>query len=231
MVRGLALIVCLTAAAARAQGEPTPPPPPPPVEPAPEVLTPPTIANPPLPPEEAPPQPPPPEQPEHFARRFGPMGHLALNVVNGQLPGLAGSLGLRFAMLPRPPERHFNVAVGGFFGLEAVNFVPTLGPGVRLELLGARSDLLLPYLSLSTFAQVLVPANGDPVGGRVGLAFSWNLVTAGDGRWFGWTGSGTWLDVPIAIVAAIITFGDLRAFLQIDAQGRVAGAFSIGFGF
>ena len=213
--------------------------------PLPPVLVPPPIANPPLSSLPATDGPPAavraPEQAERFGARFGPMGHLAINSINAgwdrsaTLPGLALSLGLRFAMLPRAGDvPQFNAAAGSFFGFEFINFVPTLSPGLRLEVMGVHGPVLSPYVSLSLFSQLLVPLNQTPAGVRAGVALSWNLAAIpGAGSWYsGWGGGGSsWLIIPIAIVAALISFGDVRLYVQSDARAGVIYGLSIGIGF
>jgi hypothetical protein len=169
------------------------------------------------------------------------MGHLAINGLNALwdrsavLPGLAGTLGLRFALLPRSDFPQFNVAASAFFGLESLNFVPTLSPGLRLELVGVRGPVLIPYLSFSVFGQVVAPVFRESVRGRVGVAFAWNLAALpGSGRWADWGGGGggsSWLIVPIAIVAALIAFGDVRLYIQTDPRGPLTYGLSVGVGF
>jgi hypothetical protein len=176
------------------------------------------------------------------------MGNLSLYNVNalwdgsGVLPGLGGNLGLRFALLPRTgPEAQLNVAVGAFVGFESVNWAAALSPGVRLEVMGVRTNsLLIPYLSLSLFGQVVVPMEGvsGPFG-RAGLAVSWNIASAlnhsgaGLGSIGGnWGSGGGWVIIPVLIAAAIISFGDLRVYFQTDPRtGQLVGGLSIGFGF
>ncbi|MFO0600670.1 MAG: hypothetical protein U0228_35505 [Myxococcaceae bacterium] len=238
------------------QREPAPAPPPAPV-PSPGVLVPRAIANQPLPPEGTPIPTPaapvtanttvlpdPPDEPS-FGRRFGPMGHLGIMfpIAPKAQAGLGLSLGLRFALMARTRVPAFNVAAGAFFSFEAVAPVPALSPGVRLELVGARGPVLIPYLGLSAFGQVLLPLTGKDVGVRGGLILAWNLFAAGGtgrGSWwhgFHWNGAGSssWIIIPLAAVAVLITtfitVGDLRVFIQSSPTGGVIGGFSIGAGF
>lgn len=237
-VRTVALWLALLSCSALAQSDLTPPPMPPPepvVAPRPPEIPPqPVIANAPLEPE--PPR-------ERFGMRFGPMGHVGFNFAPwaGLAPGFAGTLGLRFALLPRTLEAQLNVAASAFFGFESINYVPTFSPGLRVELVGVRGPVMIPYLSLGAFGQLLAPANGDPVAARVGLAFSWNIVAALSGGGGGGSlgnlgnlGGAVWLIpvvVVVAIVAAVITFGDVRCFIQTNPGGDVIGGLSIGVGF
>ncbi|MBL8915528.1 MAG: hypothetical protein JNM17_32820 [Archangium sp.] len=250
--------VVLSASVSWAQEETPPPlPPPDPVpQPTPQqlppLLVPKEINNAPLNPEQPiqqtdrPPFAAPVAEEDRYVPLFGPMAHIAINSINNAwdrsvpLPGLAGTIGLRMSMMRRSEASQFTVAGGAFFGLEAINFVVTLSPGLRVELMGVHGPVLIPYLSLSLFGQVLVPINtrmtNALTGMRVGLAFSWNLsAIPGAGRWWsGWGGgggSGSWIIIPIAIVAALIAFGDVRLYLQTDPAGRLVYGLGIGFGF
>ncbi|HEY1088757.1 MAG TPA: hypothetical protein VGE37_13730, partial [Archangium sp.] len=151
-----------------------------------------------------------------------------------------GTLGLRFALLPRHAyASQFNVGVGAFFGLESVNFFAALSPGLRVELMGVRThSLLIPYLSLSAFGQVVVPVETYPPFVRAGFALSWNLASAFDysagspllGLRFG--GGDSWFLIPVAIIAGLIAFGDVRVYVQQDPRsGTLVGGLSIGVGF
>jgi hypothetical protein len=225
----------------------TPPPPPPDVQPEqpqpqpqpqqPGVLVPKTIANAPLEPEKPAPAA---SGSGHF---IGPMLHVGLNFVNRVwdssfpvLPGFGFTLGLRGALLERSDQPQFNMAVGGFFGLEAINFVPVFSPGVRFELLGLRGRAFIPWGSFGAFSQLLVPANGDPVGVRGGLVLAWNLAAVPGnmpwwrGSWGSGGGGSAWILIPIAVIAAVIAFGDVRVFVQTSPVGGVIGGLSIGVG-
>lgn len=254
------LAVVLSASVSWAQEETPPPlPPPDPVQPEqpppqqlPPLLVPKEINNAPLNPEQPvqPNQPPfaaPVAEEDRYVPRFGPMAHIAINSINNAwdrsvpLPGLAGTLGLRMSIMRRSEASQFTVAGGAFFGIESINWVATLSPGLRVELMGVHGPVLIPYLSLSLFGQVLVPINNRMsnalAGMRVGIAFSWNLTAIpGAGRWLGGSwggggGSGSWIIIPIAIVAALIAFGDVRLYLQTDPAGRLVYGLSIGVGF
>lgn len=251
-VRVTAMLVSLLAFSALAQDPGlTPPPLPPDLQPSPYpaqpqpappqnaqgVLVPKTIANAPLEPEKPAPA------GSGSGHPIGPMLHVGLSFVNRfwdskapVLPGFGFSLGLRGALLERSDRPQFNMAVGGFFGLEAINFVPVFSPGVRFELMGLRGRVLIPWGSFGAFSQLLVPANGDPVGVRGGLVLAWNLAAVpGNVPWWrgSWNvggGNSAWIFIPIAIIAAVIAFGDVRVFVQTSPVGGVIGGLSIGLG-
>lgn len=178
-----------------------------------------------------------------FGHRFGPMALISLNHVNALWgdsrvpPGFNANLGLRVALLPRDPvESQFNVALGGFVGIESLDGVATFSPGLRLELLGVRAiPVLIPFLSLSGFVQLLAMADGRPVFPRAGLAVSWNVPASvehwGSGGDLSGGGGSSAIIIPLAIVAAVIAFGDVRLYLQPDPRdGTLMGGFSVGVG-
>ncbi|MFT3707533.1 MAG: hypothetical protein QM817_07670 [Archangium sp.] len=147
------------------------------------------------------------------------------------LPGFAGTLGLRMGLLRHASQ--FNIGAGAFLGLESINFVLNFSPGLRLEVMGQHGPVLIPYLSLSLFSQLLVPFDAKPVGVRTGVALSWNLAAIpGAPSWFGGLGgTNSWAVIPIAIVGALIAFGDVRLYLQTDPRGLLIYGLSIGLGF
>lgn len=253
----LALVATMAASPARAQEEGVTPWPasPPAPEPGPSLTPPPLLpVEPELP--RPPRQPPPravparpaptPARPRvaHFGHRFGPMALLSLNHVNALWgdsrvpPGFNANVGLRMALLPRDlVESQFNVAVGAFVGVESLDGIATFSPGLRVELLGVRAiPVLIPFLGLSGFVQLLAMGTGQPVFPRAGLALSWNIPASiehwgSGGRVFSGGGGSSWVIIPLAVIAAVIAFGDLRVYVQPDPRdGTLMGGFSVGVG-